>query len=260
MRSILVHADRSPELKVRLDTALSLARMHSGHVTLLVDTPVQRFISTDPYGTSYVAQGPLQDALADDDLLADQLAETLQAEGTPFDVVHHEEAPLTALASAARLADLVVLSRECGMAGDLAIETTTPVLALSAHHPLAFPLASICVAWNGGEEAARSLRAAVPLMAGAATVHVLTVATDTNGFPQTDALRYLSRHGIKAELHELPCDNSVEETLLTACNRFGAQALVMGAYSHNRVREFLFGGVTRYFLSEASAPALFLTH
>jgi nucleotide-binding universal stress UspA family protein len=34
----------------------------------------------------------------------------------------------------------------------------------------------------------------------------------------------------------------------------------MGGYGHSRVREFLFGGVTRYFLEDAAGPALFLAH
>ena len=78
--------------------------------------------------------------------------------------------------------------------------------------------------------------------------------------PPTDALRYLSRHGLKAELHELAKDGSVEQTLAREAGRLGAQLLVLGAYGHSRVREFLFGGVTRYFLEEASAPPLLLAH
>jgi len=36
--------------------------------------------------------------------------------------------------------------------------------------------------------------------------------------------------------------------------------LVMGAYGHSRLREFLFGGVTRFFLDELTAPPLFLAN
>jgi nucleotide-binding universal stress UspA family protein len=34
----------------------------------------------------------------------------------------------------------------------------------------------------------------------------------------------------------------------------------MGAFGHSRIREFLFGGVTRYFLEAEDVPALFLAH
>ena len=34
----------------------------------------------------------------------------------------------------------------------------------------------------------------------------------------------------------------------------------MGAYGKSRMREYLFGGVTRYFLEESAKPALLLAH
>jgi len=87
------------------------------------------------------------------------------------------------------------------------------------------------------------------------------VASDkANGFPPTEALRYLSRHGVKAELTELARGNSIEETLAAEVARVGAGLLVMGAYSHSRLREFLFGGVTRFMLDEMTAPPLLIAH
>ncbi len=80
------------------------------------------------------------------------------------------------------------------------------------------------------------------------------------GFPSTDALRYLSRHDIKAELHELEKSGSVEETLASAVSRLGGELLVMGAFGHSRLREFMFGGVSRYFLEQENGPALLMAH
>jgi nucleotide-binding universal stress UspA family protein len=42
--------------------------------------------------------------------------------------------------------------------------------------------------------------------------------------------------------------------------RFRADLLVMGAYGHSRLREFLLGGVTRYFLELKDGPALLFAH
>ena len=90
---------------------------------------------------------------------------------------------------------------------------------------------------------------------------MLTVVSDKlNGFPPTDALRYLSRHDIKAELHELAKAGSIEETLAGAVSRLGADLLVMGAFGHSRLREFMFGGVSRYFLERENGPALLMAH
>jgi nucleotide-binding universal stress UspA family protein len=126
---------------------------------------------------------------------------------------------------------------------------------------MAFPVGTACIAWDGSDEAAFALRCAARLLAGCRNVHVLTVLTEKpEGFPATDALRYLSRHGIEAELHELDRGSSIEETLAATANRLDADLLVLGAYSHSRVREFLFGGVTRYFLEDKGAPPLLLAH
>jgi nucleotide-binding universal stress UspA family protein len=65
---------------------------------------------------------------------------------------------------------------------------------------------------------------------------------------------------VKAELHELARTGSTEETLAAACARLQAGLLVMGAYGHSRMREYLFGGVTRYFLEDVTSPALLLAH
>ncbi|MFA7587609.1 MAG: universal stress protein [Novosphingobium sp.] len=261
MRSILVYADRGAAMSARIETALSLARARGGHVTALVDTPVTRYISMDPMGGSYLASDALQQALVDDDAHAAAIETQLAAQDVPFDVVRSEAEPVDALATAARLADVVVLSRASGIAGEVALVARTPVLVVDEGATLNFPLSAACIAWDGGEEAAHALRAAAPLLAGCGAVHVLRVEETKPGrFPPTEALRYLARHGVSAELHELTRTGSTEETLAAAAQRLQAQVLVMGAYGHSRMRQYLFGGVTRYFLEECRDLALLLVH
>ncbi len=260
MRSILVNADRRPGMDARLETALSLARATNGHVTVLVDTPVARYISMDPMGGSYVASDALKQAMADDDANAATIEARLQKEDVPFDIIRSEAEPVEALAKAARLADVVVLSRSGGLAGELALLSRTPVLVLPDNQALTAPVGKAFIAWDGGDEAAHALRSSAPLLASCGSVEVVTVTEKPGGFPPVDALSYLSRHGVKAELHELPRRGSTEETLAVAVARSGADLLIMGAYGHSRVREYLFGGVTRYFLEESDGPALLLAH
>ena len=261
MRSILVQAGRDKGMAARLDTAMDLARIHQSHITLAIDTPIDQFVTVDPYGGTFVAREALDAALAADDALAEAFAGRLAADDVPFDVVQFETQPLEAMIAGARLADLAVVSRDCGYAGDLAVEARCPVLVLPRDHALPLPLGRACIAWDGSDEAAMALRGCVTLLDEGTDVHLLTVLSDTpQGFPPTEALRYLARHGIKAELHELAKAGSVEETLLAEVNRLHAQVLVMGAFGHSRVREFLFGGVTRYFLEEPTAPPLLMAH
>ncbi len=260
MRSILVYADRGPSMSARLETGLALARANNGHVTVLIDTPVTRYVSMDPMGGSYVASDALQKAMADDDAQAEALAARLASEDVSFDIVRSEAEPVEALSSAARFADVVVLCRGCRFAGEVALLARTPVLVLPARTPLTVPVGPACVAWDGGAEAALALRYAVLLLRASSSVTVITVEEKPGGFPATDALRYLSRHGIKAELQELARTGSTEETISAAVARQQGQLLVMGAYGHSRMREYLFGGVTRYFLDDSQSPALLLAH
>ncbi len=260
MRSILVQTGRDSGMQARLDTALDLARANDGHITLLIDTPLEAYVTLDPYGGTYVAQDALTTALAEDDALAATVTAQLQRDDVPFDVVQYQQLPLDAMAAAARLTDIAIVSRSCGFAGDLALAVRCPVLALPDKVALRVPVRTACIAWDGGDEAALALRFVAPMLAGSGQVHVLSVSGRVTGFPSTEALRYLSRHGIKAELHELERDTSVEETLADAARRLGAELIAVGAFSHSRMREFLFGGVTRYFLDDADSLPLLLAH
>lgn len=260
MRSILVQAGHDRQNSTRLDTAMAIARATGGHVTLLIDTPLDPYVTTNPYGGTYFAREALEAAIAEDDALGRALEGRLAHNNVPFDVCKMEGPPLDAMLATAKLADLIVISRNCGFAGDLAIEADCPVLALG-DAPLAVPINTACIAWDGGVQCARALRSAAPLLSTCREVHVLTVNDGASGdFPATDPLRYLAGHGIKAELTELAKSTSVEETIAAEAARLGASLLVMGAYSHTRLREFMFGGVTRYFLNFAAGPALLLAH
>ena len=146
------------------------------------------------------------------------------------------------------------------MAGEIALNTSTPVLVLENDRRMSFPVERACIAWDGGDEAATALRSAVPLLASASDVRLVVVKEKEHGRSADEAMRYLSRHGIKAQLELVEGAGSTEEAIAAAVSRAGAQLLVMGAFGHSRMRQYLFGGVTRHFLEEASGPALLLAH
>ncbi|MFD2134810.1 hypothetical protein ACFSLT_05385 [Novosphingobium resinovorum] len=100
----------------------------------------------------------------------------------PFEVIRCEDDPVTAFAYAARLADLIIVSRSGGLAGDLALRARAPVLAL-AETPLKVPVGTACIGWDGGEQAAAALRAAAPLLAQCSSVKLICVVEKEGGFP-----------------------------------------------------------------------------
>ena len=265
MRSILVDARPGPAGRNRIETALALARHTGGHVTLVVDTPVDRFVAIDGMGGSLVSAEALREVMAEDDAFAAAIEAQLARGDVCCDVIRTECPPVEALAEAGLLADLVVVPRGDAVAADLPLAVRGPVLAVNDGPPLDFPLARVAIAWDGGTSAAHALRASLPLLATAGAVTVLVVegdaaAGDAGSFPATGVVRYLARHGIPAELRPLPRTGSVEATLGAALADQPVDLLVMGAYGHGRLRAFLFGGVTEHFLASPGAPALLLAH
>ena len=72
-----------------------------------------------------------------------------------------------------------------------------------------------------------------------------------------DLAETLARHGIKAEAQGYPTDGLDEGQALMRCAEDnGAGLIVMGAYGHSRLAEFIFGGATRFVLTRMTRPVL----
>lgn len=269
LKSILVHADASSEMQQRVEDALSLARRHDGHVTALFNLPLQRFISTDPFGGAFLAAEALATAQADLLVGQNKLAERLGRDDVPWDIVASEGDLVASLAASAALADLVVVGMTPAntgkfdaypmLAGDLALAAHVPVLALPEGRS-SFDLdGPAIIAWNGSAEAATAIRQATPLLHGR-SVTLLRVDETEGQFADMAALSYLSRHGIHTEARtETRGIETVEEAIERVATEMGAALVVMGAFGHSRFRQTLFGGVTRYMLDSARVPLL-LSH
>lgn len=266
MRSILVHVGHDDQNDERVDTGLDIARATGGHVTLHINTPLSSYVSLDPFGGTHVIADLVEQARQRTDALVESLSARLARDDVPWSIESSEADPASALVAAARLSDVIVMplgpvdtprgSRP--PVGAVAIAARTPVLALP--NGMRFTPGGVAmVAWNGSDEAAHALRAAVPLLRLADTVHVVTIAEGESDFPATDALAYLSRHNVHAELHERERGlATVEEGLAAAADQLNAHLAVMGAYGRSRVRELLFGGVTRFALDTAVRPLLLM--
>jgi nucleotide-binding universal stress UspA family protein len=114
----------------------------------------------------------------------------------------------------------------------------------------------IVIAWNRSAAAARALNAAMPLFDKADRIRLVYVDTGAKAGPSADqAAAYVERHGFNVETATLkPHSNEPASTLLWYAQE--ADLLVMGAYSHSRLRELVLGGVTRHILENATIPVL----
>jgi nucleotide-binding universal stress UspA family protein len=171
-------------------------------------------------------------------------------------------------AQAARLADITVTARPTaenryGLAFETALlDSGRPVLLVPLGSHFTATLSNIMIAWNDSPEAARAVSAAFPLLKAASTITVFTAAEGRVEAGAADMLvRYLADHDIKASV----CPNGrqsnqpVQEKLLSAVRKAKSDVVVLGAYSHSRVRELVFGGVTRHMLTH-SPVALLMAH
>lgn len=127
----------------------------------------------------------------------------------------------------------------------------------------AFALDVVAVAWDFSRPAARAVADALPLLEKAKKVHVLTVANEKvieSRRPTTEFAKYLERHGVDVALDTVDAADrrigDILESYVTSCN---ADMLVMGAYGHSRIREFILGGATKSMLSRPPLPIL-LSH
>jgi nucleotide-binding universal stress UspA family protein len=163
-----------------------------------------------------------------------------------------------------RLADVVVIERpeeSPDDAGKGAIQTALfhtgrPIL-LTPPEAKSFAFGPVLIAWNGSAEASRAVASALPLLHRSSDVAVLTAPEDGIFSDAAHGLvDYLAWHGIKARALTATRKAKAEDCLMAAANNMGAELLVMGAYTHSRVRELVFGGVTRHVLFHAKIPVL----
>lgn len=75
--------------------------------------------------------------------------------------------------------------------------------------------------------------------------------------PCAELATALARHGIKATAEGFPTAGlTAGEALKRRAIDLGADVLVMGAYGHTRISEFVFGGATAYMLKQMPIPIL----
>lgn len=172
------------------------------------------------------------------------------------------------LAARARAYDLAILpkyghSETDFVAEGLVFESGRPVLLLPPGDGAGPRCDSIVVGWDGSRAAARALADALPFCVRAGTVELVAITGDKDlgaGATLADVRRHLKTHGIDAGSADVPADGRDAGTaLLHHCASYDADLLVMGAWGHSRLREFVLGGATRTVLADAAIPVL-LSH
>jgi nucleotide-binding universal stress UspA family protein len=169
------------------------------------------------------------------------------------------------VAQEARLADLVVVPHPASDSEVSSSDALHAALFDSAKPILIAPATTpstigrrICVGWNGTAQSASAVLAALPWLERADAVRILWSEDYQRRGPLAPELQhYLAMHDVAADRAAFaPAQNVVGAGLLGAANDFGCDLLVMGAYSHSRLRQLFLGGVTRHVLERATIPVM----
>ena len=144
-------------------------------------------------------------------------------------------------------------------------ESGRPVLMVPYIHKAGLKLDRVMVCWDGSRNAARAVADALPFLARAKPVEVVTVTGEpgkSDDIPAADIAHHLARHGLKVEVERIVArDIDVASTILSHAADTSTDFIVMGGYGHSRLREFVLGGATRGILGldDGTGPDVALT-
>lgn len=259
-KTILVNVDVEgstvPVVKAAIELAQRFGAKLIGFCAASVSTP-----ATGPEGAALAAE--MWQQARDDERRFKDLRREFEAQvGGVVEAEWRDAAenPTFALTRLSRMADLIVTEASHGAAtrdsarrsdpGSLVLQTGRPLFVVGTEQ---YPLGrKILVAWKDTREARRAIRDAIPFLQRAAEVTVATIAPSVDQQVRdgvADVLAFLIRHEIYARSAHIESSRE-RDCLIELTNTYDADLVVSGAFGHSRVREWVFGGMTRSLLDE----------
>lgn len=270
LKDLLVHLDSGPRAAERLGLAVALARRHGARLTGL-------FAERTALGASLVGRRN-PDAVA---RAAEEVRVRFEAASGAAGVSNRwwplaldgaeETEIIDAVVVCCRRVDLPIFGQEHGDPTRAPEGLVERVIAGSGRPVLVVPSIGsypdagrrVVVAWTGSREAARALHDAIPLLARAERVTVLSLRQASEGtaapvLPPLDVAEHLRRHGVEAiHDHWLVGDLAAVDAVLNRASDEGADLTVIGA--HGLLGQGLLAGdrgTTRAILETMTTPVL----
>lgn len=278
MRNILVHVDADERSAATVKAALSVARRFDARLSGFFVVPDIAMAAATPGGAMMNAR-LVEEMQAEADREA-EIAEKIfrdvaDAPGKPAQWTSTDamgKGTRAAATTATLYADLIVAGgcldevdrgTRSVYPQDLVVDSGRPLLLVPLARTEEVKIGKILVAWSESREAARAVFDALPFLELAESVNVATVMKDKmdSPAPAEKIARTLADRGVTASVDTVLAEDgqTTSAALFEHAARTGAELLVAGAYSHSRLREGLFGGVTKSIFDSSPLPAL-LSH
>ncbi|HWF01250.1 MAG TPA: universal stress protein [Caulobacteraceae bacterium] len=269
-KTLLVHAEPGPGADTRLKLAIGVAHMFRSKVIGLGAEACYPVVASGYGATDAMVIEATREQIAADLVKAKARFERTMAAAGDLEsswLVGYD-LPATELARHAGAADMVIASRpvrgarpaDTPNAASLVLTAGVPVLFVGAtDKPL--EASRVLVAWKNTRECRRALSDALPFLMRAEKVALAAVEGEAQPADRSvleAVAARLARHGVDVEIQTLTKGRrAVAEALEMAAGRFGADLVVMGAYGHSRLQEWVLGGATEDTLVDSSKYVLF---
>ena len=265
-RTILVHVEIEPTTGKEVRLAVNLARQHDAAL-IGVAAGLPRATLALPGGGG----GDPDFIKAERDEIEAELkaAELRFSNATKGAGLRAEwrsalEFPALAIARAAVAADLILVRRPARATGldrfrsvalgDLLMSAGRPVLVVPENWD-ELNVRDVVVGWKDAPEARRALSDALPFLKRAEQVNVIEIGGD--GTSLREAKAFLDRHEVHARSETIAPAGAAGDQLVRFARQAQSHLIVVGAYGHSRLREWVLGGVTRALLHDCPVPCLF---
>ncbi len=278
IKDVTVHLDGTSADEERLLHAEAIAAASQAHLTGLFTNPLPDLAAITPMDGGASAAGIMvqlqDDARRQGDLSQQRLAERFSRLSVPSEIRRLEGMPgqlLKLVASEARWSDIFVASRPIDdgsdgawsdLFGAILFESGRGVYVVPPGRRPSDTIRRVLVCWQDTREAARAVAEAAPFIEKAARTVVLMVDPASSngngpGAPGADIARHLDRIGTSVEVQVVASEGrAISDVILEQARRLSADMIVMGAYGHSRLREWIAGGATRDMLSTSDIPIL----
>ena len=274
MKTILVPTEPNAQMRSTLATALLVARDFNSYIEgFAIRVAVQNVAAMDvaPSGLAFFEEENAEAVRQSRELFEGFMREhgvshTRQPQNTPtYGWVEDAPEGDSFVGHRGRVFDLIVIGRpsddprgpHMSTFEDVLFESGRPIL-LAPPTPPAHVGRNVLIAWNCSTEQARATASAMPFLARAEQITIVTVDGATVPGPSAEEMAAnLKLHGIAADTITLKGDNrTAGSVILDRARALGCDLVVKGAYTQSRLRQLIFGGTTRHILTHAEMPVL----